>query len=153
MTALNRFFLFLFRSAPLLGRPILSLLGAGIRRHPARFFDLFTATVPAVDRLALDPPGVRPLFHASMLEEFRQGARGAGRELVLYSRPWGFDLSRIAIPVDLWHGELDITVPPGMGESMARIIPNCRSRILSGEGHFSIPLRRMEEILCTLFAE
>lgn len=150
MAALNRFFLFLFRRAPWLGQPLLSLLGAGIRRRPEWFFDLFTATVPAVDRMALVPPDIRPLFHASMREAFRQGARGAARELVLYSRPWDFDLAAIAVPVDLWHGELDVTVPDSMGEYLARTIPNCRSRFLDSEGHFSLPLKRMEEILRTL---
>lgn len=152
MATLNRIFLFLFRRAPGLGRPLLALFGAGIRRRPARFFDLFTATVPAVDRAALLAPGIRPLFHASLREAFRQGARGTARELFLYARPWDFDPATIAVPVNLWHGALDITVPPRMGESLARRIPGCRRHLLAAEGHFSLPLRRVEEILRTLAA-
>lgn len=150
MAALNRFFLSLFRHSQALGRPLLSLLGAGIRRRPELFFGLFTATVPHVDRTALMAPGIQPLFHASMREAFRQGSRGAACELALYARPWDFNLAAIALLVDLWHGELDVTVPPRMGELLSKGIPRCRRHTLAGEGHFSLPLQRMEDILRSL---
>jgi hypothetical protein len=34
-----------------------------------------------------------------------------------------------------------------MGEHLARSIPNCRSHFYPGEGHFSIIVNRMQEIL------
>jgi pimeloyl-ACP methyl ester carboxylesterase len=150
MAALNRFFLCLFRHASWLGRPLFALVAKGIRRWPERFFAFFTATVPVADRKALDRPDIRRLFHASMREGFRQGARGAARELLLYSRPWNFAPAQIPAEVHLWHGELDVTVPAAMGRRLAATLPHCRARFLPEEGHFSLPLIHMEKILSTL---
>jgi pimeloyl-ACP methyl ester carboxylesterase len=122
------------------------------RRYPDRLFSLFTANVPAPDREALARPEIRNLFLASLTEAVRRGSRGGARELYLYTRPWGFDLACIRVTVDLWHGRLDATVPVVMGEHLARTIPDCRSRLFPDEGHFSLPLSRMEEILRTLLA-
>jgi hypothetical protein len=83
----------------------------------------------------------------------RRGPGGGAHEPPHYPRSWGFDLARIAVPVDLWHGRLDATVPVVLGEDLARILPDCRSRLLDGEGHFSLPLSRMEEILRTLIGD
>jgi pimeloyl-ACP methyl ester carboxylesterase len=152
MAGLNRAFLFLFRRAPRLGRVLFAPLALAMRRWPAALFSLFTATVPAADRKALDRPGIRPLFHASMREAVRQGTRGAGRELWLYSRPWDFDLTTVQAEVRLWHGERDVTVPAAMGRRLAAALPRCRAVFLPGEGHFSLPLDHMEEILRALAA-
>jgi len=150
MTALNSFFLLLFRRAPGLGRALFEPLALAMRHWPRQLFACFTATVPTADREALDRPGIRPLFHASMGEALRQGARGAMWELSLYSRPWPFAVEKITTEVRLWHGELDVTVPAALGHRLAAALPRCRSRFLPGEGHFSLPLNHMEIILRTL---
>ena len=41
-------------------------------------------------------------------------------------RPWGFDLSEIAVPVLLLHGRQDMFVPFGHGEWLAAHIPGVR---------------------------
>jgi pimeloyl-ACP methyl ester carboxylesterase len=153
MSLLSRFFLRLFRRAPGAGRTCFALAAQIARHYPDRLFALFTANVPAPDRQVLARPEVRNLFLAALVEAVHRGSGGGARELTLYTRPWGFDLARIAVPVDLWHGRLDATVPVVLGEDLARVLPDCRSRFLDGEGHFSLPLSRMEEILRTLVAD
>lgn len=153
MSALSRFYLRLFQMAPELGRAFFALAAQVARHSPERLFALFTANAPAPDREALARPEVRGLFLASLREAVLRGSRGGARELYLYTRPWGIDLDRIRVTVDLWHGRLDATVPAVMGENLARTLPGCRCRFLEGEGHFSLPLRRMEEILRTLRAD
>ena len=153
MSALSRFYLLLFRRAPGAGRMLFALAAQIARRYPDRLFSLFTANVSAPDREALARPEIRNLFLASLNEAVRRGSRGGARELYLYTRSWGFDLACIRVTVDLWHGRLDATVPAVMGEHLARTIPDCRSRFLPDEGHFSLPLSRMEEILRTLRAD
>jgi pimeloyl-ACP methyl ester carboxylesterase len=153
MSALSRFYLLLFRRAPGAGRMLFALAAQIARRYPDRLFSLFTANVPTPDREALAQPEIRNLFLASLNEAVRRGSRGGARELYLYTRPWGFDLACIRVTVDLWHGRLDATVPVVMGEHLARTIPDCRSRLFPDEGHFSLPLSRMEEILRALRAD
>jgi pimeloyl-ACP methyl ester carboxylesterase len=153
MSVLSRFYLGIFRHAPGAGEMLFALAAQIARRYPDRLFSLFTANVPAPDREALARPEIRNLFLASLNEAVRGGSRGGSRELYLYTRPWGLELASIKIAVDLWHGRLDATVPVVMGENLARSLPGCRSRFLPGEGHFSLPLNRMEEILRTLRAD
>jgi len=150
MAALNRCFLYLFRRAPWLGRAFFHPLALAMRRWPRPLFALFTATVPEADRKVLDRPGIREFFHASLHEAARQGARGAAHDLYLYSHPWGFDPASIRAPIHLWHGELDVTVPVAMARHLARSIPKCRATFHPDEGHFSLPIRHMEQILRTL---
>jgi fermentation-respiration switch protein FrsA (DUF1100 family) len=55
-------------------------------------------------------------------------------------------------PSHLWHGEQDTTVPVAMGRCLAAALRQCRARFYPDEGHFSLPVRRAEEILATLAA-
>lgn len=153
MSLLSRFFLQLFRRAPVAGRAFFALAAQMARHSPERLFALFTANVPGPDREVLARPAIRGIFLASLDEAARRVSQGGARELYLYTRPWGIDFARIRVTVDLWHGRLDATAPVGMGEDLARTIPGCRSRFLPDEGHFSLPLRRMEDILRTLRAD
>jgi pimeloyl-ACP methyl ester carboxylesterase len=153
MSLLSRFFLQLFRRAPGAGRALFALAARLSRHSPERLFTLFTANAPAPDQELLARPAIRGIFLASLGEAVRRGSGGGARELYLYTRPWGIDLARIRATVDLWHGRLDATVPMVMGESLARAIPCCQSRFLPDEGHFSLPLNHLEEILRTLLAD
>ena len=74
----------------------------------------------------------------------------AAWELILYSRPWGFQLEDISVKVHLWHGEADAASPPAIMRYMARAIPNCWARFLPGEDHFSPIRNHMAEILSDL---
>jgi len=54
------------------------------------------------------------------------------------------------LKVYLWHGELDVNVPISMGQKMCELIPNCKGKFFPDEGHFSVGLNHIEEILETL---
>lgn len=126
------------------------LLGPPLRRHPEAAMNLLTVAAPAADRAVLARPEVHRIITASIGEAFRPGMRGATWEMGLYSRPWGFAPEEIAIPVRLWHGTADGTVPSSHGRHLATALPNCLPVFTEGEGHFTLPIGHMEEILRTL---
>ncbi len=128
------------------------LLGPLIHRFPEAALGLLTVAAPAVDGEILRRPEIRGLLLASIREALRQGTRAVARDLELYAAPWGFEPAAIALPVHLWHGELDATVPVVMGRRLAAAIPGCQARFLPAEGHFSLPIGHMEEILGALAA-
>ena len=68
-------------------------------------------------------------------------------EFALYANPWGFDLSNIALPVTLWQGGRDQVVPPAHARYLAAALPRSDLRLLPNEGHFSLPINYMHEIL------
>lgn len=107
---------------------------------------IVSGKVAQPDKIALRDPELIHVLSASFKEAFRNSLQWPAADVVLYSRPWGFRLEDIRIPVHLWHGEKDWIVPPEMGRYVAQTIPNCRSTFYADEGHFSIILNRMNEI-------
>jgi pimeloyl-ACP methyl ester carboxylesterase len=107
--------------------------------------------LPEPDRRQLERPEVRAAIIRYTEESFRQGTTGPAYEGGLYTRPWGFEPEEIAFNrVDLWHGDLDQSVPVSMGRAMAQRIPNVRATFYPNDGHLSIALNHMEAILGTL---
>jgi pimeloyl-ACP methyl ester carboxylesterase len=126
------------------------LAGSLFRRFPAMALEVLTVAEPPADAAVLRRPEVKQRLIASLREAFRQGGRGAALELELLGRPWGFDLEQITLPVLLWHGREDRTVPVGQGEYVAARLPDCRTVFPPGEGHFSLPVLHAESILKAL---
>jgi pimeloyl-ACP methyl ester carboxylesterase len=115
----------------------------------------FTRSWPEADRQSLLLPNISEHFATSMVEAFRQGARGLTYDTLLgEGRPWGFKLEDIAFPsVYLWHGELDPDVPLAMGRAVASQLPHCQATFYPEEGHLSVIVNHREEIVTTLMAE
>jgi pimeloyl-ACP methyl ester carboxylesterase len=109
--------------------------------------------LPDPDKAVLARPEVKTAMEDNIVEAFNSGSRGAAWELLLFTRPWGFLLNDIATRVDLWHGDQDVSVPATMGQYLARTIPNCHAIFHPGEGHFSLVINHMEEILSGLVNE
>jgi len=50
---------------------------------------------------------------------------------------WGFAIEDIEVPISIWHGEGDPTVPSAHGVWLTRQIPGAHFNCLPGEGHMS----------------
>ena len=61
-------------------------------------------------------------------------------------RPWGFELTDIAVPVLLLHGKQDMFVPFGHGEWLAARIPGVEARLLDDDGHLTLIQNRIPEV-------
>jgi pimeloyl-ACP methyl ester carboxylesterase len=125
-------------------------VGRLMRRRPEFTLSLLTVAMPAADRLVLAKPEVRTALCDSMREAVRSGVKGALQDLVLYAHDWGFNLAGIRVPVTFWHGEADATVPMSHTLLVAELLPHAEVHRLPGEGHFSLPINRADEILETL---
>jgi pimeloyl-ACP methyl ester carboxylesterase len=71
-------------------------------------------------------------------------------------RPWGFDVADVAVPVVLWHGELDDSCPLAHAVWLHARLPHSRLEVQPGEGHLAIGVshpREMFEALTTAVAE
>jgi pimeloyl-ACP methyl ester carboxylesterase len=64
-----------------------------------------------------------------------------------FSRPWGFDVRTIRVPVQIWQGEEDRLVPWSHGQWLADAIPGARFRLSKGHGHFSLGTSNRDQIL------
>ncbi len=121
-----------------------------LARHRLNWFlAVLNAHLPRVDRLVYERPDVHAALRADMAEAIRPGSQGAVRDLVLLARPWGFALEEIRVPVQLWHGEQDATVPVEVGRALAAALPRCQAHFVPGSGHFLV-LDRWRQILAEL---
>lgn len=140
-------------AAPALALPAYRfLVGPTMGRLPAASLRLLTRAAAPVDRAVLRDRQVIRILAASLAEAFRQGGLGPAWDLRLYVHGWEVRPEHIAVPTRLFHGLADRTVPPAMGRAYAERIPGCETRYLPDEGHFSLPVRRMDEILAAFEA-
>jgi pimeloyl-ACP methyl ester carboxylesterase len=135
--------------------PVLLRWALARRAKPGRdmhaFFASYTRHNPPVDQEILAQPENRAMFLASYAESLRQGIDAFAWELQLAARPWGFALSDIRVPVTVWHGEKDNSVPPVMGKRIAAAIPGAKLHLLAEESHLFF-LSRWREILGNLLS-
>lgn len=118
-------------------------------RDMSAFFARYTRHNPPVDQAILARPEIRGMFLAAYAEALRQGVDAFAWELQLAARPWGFPLSDIRVPVAVWHGGRDNSIPPVMGKRIAAAIPGAQLHLLPEEGHLFF-LSRWSEIFADL---
>lgn len=119
-----------------------------VRKHPRFTFEQFNRDVPPADRRWLSTRMVSEGAIEDVREALRHGASGYTHDLEMLARPWGFDLSRIRVPVGLWHGDADVVIPPQHGAYLARVIPGARLHVCPGEAHL-LMWNHLPEILLT----
>jgi pimeloyl-ACP methyl ester carboxylesterase len=78
---------------------------------------------------------------ASFRHAGRQGVVGWRDDDLALTRPWGFDLGSITLPVGIWQGSEDQMVPVGHGRWLAEHVGSAHARLEQGEGHISLVTR------------
>lgn len=121
-----------------------------IRRDPDALFATIQRSVGVADHEVLGQREFREALARDLGQAFRQGGHGPAHDLMLEARPWGVPFERIAVPVDLWHGEEDQVVAPEQGRILARVVPVTTAHFVPGEGHFSLFARHAAAIMGSL---
>lgn len=128
-----------------LARPVVSW------RTSLRMARKFLRMLPEPDAAALRDAAAFDICFESQRRAWRgSGANGVMADAEIYGRPWGFRLEDVTGPVRLWHGKKDRAFSFRLAEETARRLPNCVARFVDDEGHFSLPIRHMGEILADL---
>jgi pimeloyl-ACP methyl ester carboxylesterase len=140
------------RRAPRFSGWFLARFAAWARGHRRAFLRLVRTQLAEPDRRMLAQGALARLFVDDFLEAFRQGWVWVAEELALLTRPWGFRLEEIRVPVRLFVGGLDRTVPAAAMRHVAAAIPGCALTCYEDEGHFSLLANRLDEILAELQA-
>jgi pimeloyl-ACP methyl ester carboxylesterase len=93
------------------------------------------ASMAPSDRAIYERREVRQLLSLAGADALSQGVRAAVEEMTLLARPWGFELSQIDVPIHLWHGAEDRSVPVSMARAIAAALPKSTLHIIEGAGH------------------
>ena len=118
---------------------------------PAADIDRHNGIRPKADDEQILQPEVRETCVKAEVEAFRPGLRGMGWDARLLTRPWGFPLEEIQVPVYIWHGTEDQDASLQMGKYVASQIPQSRMTICQGEGHLLL-FPHWEEILSQIIS-
>ena len=84
-----------------------------------------------------------------MVESGRRGLDGPLEDFRVLGEPWGFQPEEIVMPIQIWHGDADLTIPYRQAEELAGRLPNARLVRCPGQGHFLLA-GRFAEILSFL---
>ena len=111
--------------------------------------DLYARLSPAGDRALLERPEFKAMFLDDLLNGSRKQISAPLADVLLFSRPWGFDLADVTVPVHWWHGDADHIIPFDHGVHVVTRLPHAELHVLPGESHLA-GLGAGEEILVTL---
>ncbi len=120
--------------------------GTHLQATAADLVSAMSSLLPAVDRAVLTDEFGEDLM-GNFQEGLRVGADGWIDDDLAFTRPWGFELSEVAVPTFLWQGTEDLMVPFAHGQWLAERIPGVVARLETGEGHLSIGVGAIDRML------
>ena len=126
-----------------LARPFLSFR-APIRLRPLLLKMLLLRPCDAAS--LRDNAAFEAIFE-SQRRAWRGSVDGVLADARIYAEPWGLAIEDVRVPVRLWHGIEDRAFAVRLAEEMSNRFPDCKSRFIQKEGHYSLPIRYMREIL------
>lgn len=104
-------------------------------------FDLSEA-----DRAVLSDPRLAAVIVETTRESFANGVWGWVDDDLAFTRPWGFDLQEIRVPVLVRYGVHDVLVPAAHGAWLAEHVPGATVRVDTAAGHMSTPEAAVAEL-------
>lgn len=148
MSAKGRMMVTMFRNLPPWATAMMfKSLANNLIKNPDKVFEKLATQVLPIERDIVYNPEYQQAFTDSVLNAVIQGSEQVAIDVQLSFQAWGFSLEQIPGPVEIWHGEQDMTTPPNMAHYMERILPNCNARYFPGEGHVSVMHIHLNEIL------
>jgi len=148
-----QFLLWAYRRTPGVVRSFFRVAGPVSRvRPPDWLWRAALLMIPRCDRSALSERLTMDRAWAGYAGAWTGHRDGVFHDASIYAAPWGFELSEIKVPVQLWHGREDRNFRWQLAEDLAARIPKCTARMIDGEGHYSLIMRRHREILSDLIS-
>lgn len=117
-------------------------------RRPHRYINRLMDSLGYADRRLLDHSDVQLLLARDLREASRQGIRGVARDTALHYRDWGFDATRVDVPMHFWLGGADNLIPRHRVENFVSRCSDAQLHVLPARGHFLF-IRAMDEVFMT----
>lgn len=114
-----------------------------------RALDLYAAVQPPGDKHLLSRPEFKAMFIDDLLNGSRFQTSAPLADLILFTRPWGFEAADVRVPVRWWHGDADHIVPFRHGQHMVDRLPDATMTVVHGESHLG-GLGIAEDVIDTL---
>jgi pimeloyl-ACP methyl ester carboxylesterase len=147
------FFASLLQKAPWLLTPMFWLSYGRFTKDYAnadKFLGNIAFPLKEVDKDLLENESIKKEFWEIFSESYRQGTKAVAYDAKfdMLKNSWGFSLEDIQMEnIYFFHGELDGGVPVSMARAFSEKIEGATFRAFEGEGHLSIFLNKVDEIL------
>lgn len=105
-------------------------------KSPKTFQKMFSSSLSAADKEIFAIPEFQYLFMQDFKELFRNGATGPAHDAQTNYKDWGFKLSDISVPIEVFHGTDDRFIPYKFSEYLASQSPQVTLNPIHGAGHF-----------------
>ena len=123
----------------------LSETAAGLREVTAdQVIDAMRSLLPPVDQAHLTGKEGEEMA-AELRWSLAHGIWGWFDDDIAFTRPWGFDLGAITVPVQVWQGTEDLMVPFTHGQWLAERLSSSDPHLVDGEGHLSLAAQACEQ--------
>lgn len=107
--------------------------------------------LPDIDRKQITDESGEEMA-ANFREALKHGVDGWTDDDLAFTVPWGFNLGAIRVPTFVWQGSADLMVPFAHGQWLAANVPGATAHLLDGEGHLSVGVGAMPQMLDELRA-
>jgi pimeloyl-ACP methyl ester carboxylesterase len=137
--------------APFLLPAMLKISNLSFQGSPEKVLAQMKKSYSTPDYNALAQSGKMKVFLQPFIEGLRRGTKGAAWDFKLSAHDWDFGLEEIQIPLILFHGEQDKSVPvKNVRRKISGSLPTARLVTYQDEGHISIIINRYDEIFKAL---
>jgi pimeloyl-ACP methyl ester carboxylesterase len=89
---------------------------------------------------------------ASLRAALANGVAGWRDDDIAFTLDWGFPLDPMPVPVAIWQGDQDRMVPFAHGQWLAAHVGGARVHLMPGEGHLTLAVTAIGQILDDLLA-
>lgn len=135
-------------SRPHIMKAMVRLLRSYLSRSTGdSFLTAAALLMPESDRQIFRTSEVKGMFAASVREALRGPLEGSNHDLGLLTSPWPVSATDLQSPIRYWHGDQDSICPITGMKSVLEKATQHSLEVLDGEGHFSLPVNRIKEIL------
>ena len=124
-------------------------VGALVASYPAKRWPISWALrfFNEADRAVLLDPDLGDVVTKSFQISARSGLASLQTDGDIYTSDWGFDLRDIQVPVHFWHGKSDRNIPWTYAEKIAALVPRSTTHWTEIDGHYSMAVSRVDEIV------
>lgn len=144
----NKYYFMSARNTPVILEGILNYLA---KKEITKSFPQFIAGIPDVDYSYMeDPKFLRQAASITLQEACRYGSTAAVKEAASYFDDFGYSLASISQPVHYWWGSADVEVINLHLQAIEQQVPQHKIYYKEGEGHLSVYVRYIEEVLETI---
>jgi pimeloyl-ACP methyl ester carboxylesterase len=83
----------------------------------------------------------------ALVEAMNLLGRGPKLDTKAFFSNWGQEIDQLKVPIHFWHGDEDLVISMNVSIIMSKLIPHAHFTAVPGEGHISLPTRKLGEIL------